>query len=205
MEEPPVEIWYRGVVYKRYPDSEQRAHRVYYQASRGTGRGFLHRDVYRDHNGEIPEGYLVHHKDHDPFNNDPGNLRAVSRPEHALEHPEVAGQPDEFLAEIRPLASAWHGSPEGIEWHREHGRRTWDTRQPVDRRVCEMCGEEFDAWFDRARYCSRRCINRSSEGKYTVTATCPICGTAYQRDKYRERPITCSRKCGAALRKQRAA
>jgi len=207
MAEPTVSVVYRGVTYKRNPDAKQRAHRVYYCAPRGSGRDSLHRDIWRDaHPGEdIPAGWHIHHDDHDPFNNDPGNLVLRSPKGHAAEHPEVAGMPLEHLEAIRPLAAEWHRSAEGHEWHVEHGERTWDDREPVARKVCESCGEEFDAWFDRAQYCSRRCINRAREHQYMETVACPICGTEFQRDKYRKRPETCSRKCGAALRKQRAA
>jgi endogenous inhibitor of DNA gyrase (YacG/DUF329 family) len=31
---------------------------------------------------------------------------------------------------------------------------------------------------------------------------CPICGSEFNRDRYRKRPSTCSRKCGAQLRRR---
>jgi hypothetical protein len=208
MPEPPVAVEYRGVVYKRNPQSQQRAHRVYYTAPWKSGRDSLHRDIWRDHNRrEIPDGWHIHHIDHDPFNNDPGNLRAVSPVEHARQHPDrMSGAPLDHLEKIRPLAAAWHRSPEGLDWHREHGAQTWEDREPVGQRTCESCGLTFDAWFERARYCSRACINRAREHKYLETATCPVCGGDFNRDRYhKDRARTCSRKCGAQLRKRRAA
>lgn len=211
MAEPPVSVVYRGVTYKRNPDARQRAGRVYYVAPRGSGHDSLHRDIWRDgHPGEaIPPGWHIHHKDHDPFNNDPGNLVLVSPPEHGQEHKDEFADARRAHAEaIRPLAAEWHRSAEGHDWHVEHGKRTWENREPTHSRTCADCGAEFlTVWGERGdeRYCSRRCVNRARERKYLETVVCPICGSEFQQDKYRKRPETCSRKCGWALRRARAA
>jgi DNA-directed RNA polymerase subunit RPC12/RpoP len=207
MAEPPIVVTYKGVRYKRNPSAKQRSHRVYYAAPRGSGADTLHRDIWRDaHPGEdIPKGWHIHHDDHDPFNNDPGNLVLRSPKGHAAEHPEVSGMPDGHLAAIRPLADEWHRSQEGRAWHREHGKRTWEGREPQYRKTCAECGAEFlGTWNERGRYCSRRCINRAAERRLRRAAVCVICGSEYEHDR-KSRGQTCSRKCGAALRKQRAA
>jgi hypothetical protein len=214
MADPPVSVVYRGVTYKRNPDARQRAHRVYYCAPRGSGHDSLHRDIWRDaHPGEeIPAGWHIHHDDHDPFNNDPGNLVLRSPKGHAAEHPEVTGMPLDHLEAIRPLAAEWHRSAEGRAWHVKHGKRTWEGREPEHDKTCAECGAEFKSWWDKIggaksedRYCSRRCVNRARQRKYLEIVPCPICGTGFERDRYHDQPRTCSRKCGAALRRQRAA
>lgn len=45
-----------------------------------------YRKIYREHYGEIPEGYHIHHIDFNPYNNDPKNLVAVTPEEHAKIH-----------------------------------------------------------------------------------------------------------------------
>lgn len=210
MGEPPVSVTYRGVTYKRNPDAKQRAHRVYYCAPRGSGRDSLHRDIWRDNHPceDIPAGWHIHHDDHDPFNNEPGNLVLRSPKGHAAEHPGESGMPAEHLAAIAPLAAEWHRSAEGHDWHVEHGKRAWDGREPEHAKVCAQCGSGFlTFWGERGdeRYCSRRCSNQARESKYLDTVACPICGNDFKQDRYRKRPETCSRKCGAALRRQRAA
>lgn len=51
-----------------------------------SGNEYEHRRVWEAHNGPIPEGMLVHHKDHDKWNNDIANLELLSRVGHAEEH-----------------------------------------------------------------------------------------------------------------------
>ena len=207
MDIPPVSVIYNGVVYKRNPAASQRAHCVYYRSSASwdDDHGVLHRDVWRDHNGPIPDGSHIHHADFDPFNNDPSNLVAVTPAEHGRLH--ATGERLEQIRAMQRLgqeaARAWHASAAGLAWHREAGRRSWEGREPGYRLICESCGAEFDAWRESARYCSRRCINRARERKYLQTALCPVCGTEFEQDRYRKRPETCSRRCGAALRRQR--
>lgn len=210
MNEPPISVLFEGVVYKRNPDGKQRSHRVYYQAPRGSGRETLHRDIWRRANPgkTIPRGWHIHHKDEDPFNNDPSNLVLLSPKQHGEEHAEPASEQQRgHLERVRPLAAAWHSSPEGIAWHREHGHKSWEGREGVERE-CTECGETFLAMFEsRGRLCSRKCIARMHrrEGRDKRQATCPICGAEFAQNKYRPVPETCGQKCGAQLRKARVA
>jgi hypothetical protein len=61
-------------------------------AERGTKDGHRRgpkngqRAVYEQHHGPIPPGFVVHHVDGDGLNNDPANLVAMSRSEHARLH-----------------------------------------------------------------------------------------------------------------------
>ncbi len=48
----------------------------------------VHRAVYRQYHGEIEEGFHVHHKDENVYNNDPSNLEALHYIEHHAEHAE---------------------------------------------------------------------------------------------------------------------
>jgi len=45
-----------------------------------------YRKIYKEHYGEIPEGYHIHHVDFNPLNNDPSNLTALTPEEHAKVH-----------------------------------------------------------------------------------------------------------------------
>ena len=89
-------IRYKGIRYRRYPDSDKRAERSYYVPGIGDrqkyGLGRLHEEIWKDNNGPIPEGGHVHHEDHDPLNNDPSNLVWCCSPCHDAIHalPESA-------------------------------------------------------------------------------------------------------------------
>jgi hypothetical protein len=62
----------------------------YYMSSpnrNGENKGkYLHREVWKWYFGEIPKGYVVHHRDGDPLNNSIENLECLSAEEHRLKH-----------------------------------------------------------------------------------------------------------------------
>ena len=49
----------------------------------------LHREIYKKYNGEIPEGWEIHHKDCNKTNNSPENLVALSSSQHRLLHEQI--------------------------------------------------------------------------------------------------------------------
>jgi hypothetical protein len=53
-----------------------------YYAKTNGDRALMHRDVWEHHNGEIPAGWDVHHKDENKENNDIGNLECLPKAEH---------------------------------------------------------------------------------------------------------------------------
>ena len=62
---------------------------VRYERSRyyvGPSGKRLHVAVWEKHNGPVPAGYVVHHVDHDPLNNELSNLQIMSRAEHQVHH-----------------------------------------------------------------------------------------------------------------------
>lgn len=67
---------FEGIVYPRTVNG-------YYRSGRWV---LLHREVWRFYNGEIPEGYHIHHKDEDKSNNKLDNLELVTPKEHYEKH-----------------------------------------------------------------------------------------------------------------------
>lgn len=61
-----------------------------YITSGENSRKFLHRLVWEKHNGEIPEGYQIHHIDGNKLNNDISNLQLISPDKHTRLH--MAGE-----------------------------------------------------------------------------------------------------------------
>jgi hypothetical protein len=59
----------------------------YYRFTSGPDKGkLLHRIIWEEHNGLIPEGHDIHHKDEDKLNIDPENLECISHGEHSRLH-----------------------------------------------------------------------------------------------------------------------
>lgn len=57
----------------------------YYGRTYGD-RILAHRYVWEKHNGKIPDGYDIHHKDHDKSNNHIANLEMLRKDEHARKY-----------------------------------------------------------------------------------------------------------------------
>ena len=66
----------------------------YYQISSGVHQGeLLHRLVYEDAFGPIPEGFCVHHRDNNKENNHPNNLMILSKSHHHKLHMHGTNHP----------------------------------------------------------------------------------------------------------------
>lgn len=199
-------VVFRGERYRRYPEADSRADRVYFRAS--DGKGYLHRAIYEHHNGPIPEGWHVHHRDGDPLNNDPSNLVCVSPKDHIAEHwtPERSQASREWMEEIQPLTKAWHRSAEGREWHRQHGHATWAAVAYTRTLECDQCGEEFEVTTiqrDGPRFCTNKCKSawRRDAGLDDEDRTCASCGETFRVNRY-SKTRHCSRECAWASRKR---
>lgn len=79
-------VW--GGMGKRTRPTKVHEGRSYYLSDDGHWRRHtsLHRDVWEAHFGLIPDGYAIHHKDHDKENNDISNLELLTPSEHQRRH-----------------------------------------------------------------------------------------------------------------------
>ena len=152
------------------------------------GAKSLHVAIWEFYNRqEVSEGYCIHHKDHNTFNNDISNLECVPIKQHLSEHSRENWQSPEYrkkMADTQYIrckaASEWHRSEEGREWHRKHAHCERKMRVSI----CRFCGRGFlsnkiDAWF-----CCEKCgenYRRNYELKYT--AICQECGKEFQYGK----------------------
>ncbi len=157
-------VYFNGYKYNRYPESKKLAHRRYFTKA---GGGLLHRHVWESHNGPIPPGHHVHHKDGNFSNNDISNLECLSCAKHLDEHAEQrrsnAKRPEQLahLDAVRHKAAAWHSSPEGLAWHQAHAHSSWAKRKPVEH-VCQECGAAFQSLkTSKVFFCSGRCSARN--------------------------------------------
>lgn len=190
-----------GYRYRRYPESKHRNGRVYWVRTKpGGGAKYFHVDLWEHYNGPVPEGYHIHHIDHDPLNNDISNLACISPTAHAEHHmgnlPE--GRLDSMrrnLDNIRSLASEWHGSAVGREWHSQNAKKMWENKQPKTL-TCACCGSEFESLGARVKFCSNACKAkaRRNERKDWVPVPCKGCGVERLLNRYQIREY-CSKWC----------
>ena len=195
-------IEFNGIEFRRYPTSDNMADRRYYRPSSShieEGVKALHREVWKEHNGEIPDGFHIHHIDGDPTNNDIENLECVTPEEHAARHPENNLSPEDIRKGIE-AAKDWHKSPEGREWHSEHWEESigklFDDPKVKE---CEQCGDEFE-YYTAAKYCSNACKakHRRESGVDDETRVCEACRQEFTVNKYRDTK-SCSQACAGAL------
>lgn len=113
-------IIYRGKKYNRLPNSPRRQARVYYWRHDSYQSPFpLHRQIWIDNFGEIPKGFIIHHKDDNPLNNELSNLELMGKSEHSRMHcsrPEVVRLAIRNLKKARKGAKLWHASDEAKKW-----------------------------------------------------------------------------------------
>lgn len=118
----------------------------------------MHRAIWVHHNGPIPSGGVIHHVDHDKFNNDISNLRLLgSVAEHAREHAEKWEHPN-WVA---------NSSSESAQ---RRARKFWDNRQPHDV-TCAECGAVFLSTGMRSKFCTPACKARELRRRRKLEAT----------------------------------
>lgn len=173
------------------------------------GERYLHRAVWAYHNGPIPDGYCVHHRDHDKKNNAISNLELLTGAAHMSHHNQERYErdPESVLRGIQAAqlaAPAWHRSAAGREWHRQHAIKSYKTRER-EQRTCVRCGKQYQGvtGLNKKGFCSMSCQGaaRVASGVDDVDCTCAWCGGTFRRNKYKV-PATCSPACAAKNRER---
>lgn len=186
------------------------------------GGRFLHRRIWEDARGPIPEHHHVHHRDGDRGNNALDNLELLSRSEHASWHYPHTLAPHGDLARRNAKASqarayarrrrvprtcAHCGGAFYVGSSLSKGRKFCSERcyyhatkpdpwRPEPRR-CVECGSEFTATRETHRFCSARCRiadfhKRASERVERIVA-CAQCGAKFRSARVNAR--YCSDRC----------
>jgi len=166
----------------------------------------VHRLVWVEHNGAIPEGMVIHHKDGDKSNNDISNLEMMKRGDHVKLH-----QPESKAARIAGLARSydarmrWHRSEDGRAWHRANFETSKEAllAKKFDC-VCQNCHKEFKSRVE-AKFCSDKCVTakRKASGIDDVVRNCDHCGAEFKVNKYTKTRF-CARLCSRLYWAQRS-
>lgn len=190
-------IFFDGLRFTRHDNGK------YYRNAKTRKR--LHRYVYEYHNGEIPDGYEVHHIDGDTDNNDISNLALVTKEEHKRIHAEMLTEErrewrrNNLNTKARPKAVEWHKSKQGSKWHSEHIKRQRKNGAFTKDLECVYCGIEFTGDV-RSKFCSNKCKSayRRKIGVDDVERVCVVCGKTFKSNKY-SKTQTCGGSCHAKL------
>jgi hypothetical protein len=169
--------------------------------SKGNTR--LHVAVYKYYFGKVKKGYHVHHKDEDRTNNYPSNLEQMEGREHMTMHNRKQDKDKlrERIKHASQFAKVWHGSKEGIEWHREHVAASIGKAHEKNISCkCEQCGKEYlsnKANLSTTKFCSKNCksIARRLSGVDDENRDCIVCGKSFITNRY-TKIKTCGRVCG---------
>lgn len=156
-ETAPEIIEFNGTKYRRMGGS-----RNYYLSQSTTNFGRknakgLHVAIWEYHSGnKVLKGYEINHKDGNTFNFDKDNLECLPM----LEHQRIPKNYNykkqcAHLEEIRPLASNWHKSEAGREWHKKNVYGS--LKKEIHYSSCYNCGNSFSTYFAGKIYCGRKC------------------------------------------------
>lgn len=203
-------VTYKGIRFYRLPDSKKSSFRNYYQPAEidiYNGVQRLHIEIWKDAHGPVPPGHHIHHIDGNPLNNDISNLTCLPRLEHLRLHGATKKNKAASRKNIKKAieaAPAWHRSPEGRAWHREHALRVAAAQKPVVR-VCEQCGKSYETLKKGlTRFCSNNCksIWRYRAGIDNITKPCDICGSDFTSNRYQKARmcLSCRGRTGQAAR-----
>lgn len=195
------EFVFNGIIYRRFPNARQYSDRIYFRCDKHDhkkGFGYLHRDVWKFHNGEIPPKHHIHHKDENTENNDISNLQCISASDH----------------------SRWHGkenwkNQNSIKKTCEYCKKEFETKQYTKRfcskncwslsryysgvdneiRKCTSCGKDFETNKNQSHeYCSSKCSAKNAfSRRKEVILKCVEC-TALFKSKVPQKKY-CAMKC----------
>jgi len=175
-----------------------------YYLGHQNGRSIrMHRYVWEKHNGPIPEGFHIHHRDGDKANNTIDNLILIPKEFHLSYHGEKKASSEVAKANmeerVRPAEVEWHKSEAAKDFHREHyeqyTREIW--LQPITK-VCQYCGKEYQTVHAKgttSKYCSIDCKNKAKNLREhpRITKKCHTCGKEFETGDNRHR--FCSDAC----------
>ena len=95
---------------------------------------FEHRGVYEYYNGKIPDGYVIHHKDGDKFNNNIDNLMLMTEKEHKSHHIKEMINNDVIKINNEGENNPFYGKKHSDE-----------TKQKISESKCKLTDKEKDA------------------------------------------------------------
>ncbi len=185
MEEKPKFIMYEGCRY-----SLRAGYYIY------TER--LHRRIWKNHFGEIPHNYHIHHKNGDTTDNRIENLECISKKDHHRMHFDKEKQLKILHSpENKKKAQKGRNTNASRKKQSEKSKKQWENRKPIEK-VCVICSIKFlTKNFTGTKYCGQRCRSMSQYRRDQILVDCVICQKKFYTFKKKNHSITCSPSCSA--------
>ena len=146
-------------IYEPYVHSETNAKgdyfRVILRGSRHRRRScYIHRLVWEAFVGEIPKGYIVHHKDGNRQNNSLSNLQLVTTKEHhdihLVEYPEMIEGMNRYNKFVKPMAICQYSLDGKFIAEYRSGKEASDATGVCQINILQVCNKtEFSKGRDR--------------------------------------------------------
>lgn len=137
-------------IYEPYVHSETNAKGDYFRVIlRGPSHSrrscYIHRLVWEAFVGEIPKGYIVHHKDGNRQNNSLSNLQLVTAKEHhdihLAEHPEMIEGMNRYNKFERPLTICQYSLDGKFIAEYRSGKEASDATGVYQRNILQVCNK----------------------------------------------------------------
>ena len=154
----------------------------------------VHREVWEYYNGEIPEGYVIHHIDCNPENNDIENLQLMTQSEHRYLHSILT-----IGSKICPTCGKSFEATESVKYCSSKCKNKAKYSNANLQRQCLFCGKIFKANTPYVKYCSTSCSSkhfhqRRREKLKKETFICAECGKEISGSQKVDGKF-CSQKC----------
>ena len=161
-----------------------------------TKRTSIHRAVYRYYRGEIPDGYIIHHIDGNPTNNDISNLQCLTNSEHRKIHHLMMPAKNSVCINCGKKF-LYRSVGVSARFCSAKCREIYDVKERAsgryETRTCEICGKDFRTRKrNSATTCSSKCAAVKKKKNYIpqkITAVCEFCGKEFLTNKFH--PASC--------------
>lgn len=136
------------VLKTKYGTAKVQSHGYYVITSTKEGNNgeYLHKLIWIEHNGPVPDGdYIIHHIDDNKLNNDINNLELKTRPEHTKHHHKgkIGYWKGKTLSEehCKKLSESKTGEKNGMwnKHHTEESRRKMSESQKGNKNRFNSC------------------------------------------------------------------
>jgi hypothetical protein len=186
----------KGIVMKRFNAKKVTIRKGYLTYKRKN----CHRIIWEQDVGPIPDGYDIHHKDGNKFNNLLSNLECLSKSDHmALHANENREKMSKCMSDNSEKIHAWLNTEKGKKFLSEKAKKQWE-EQPLKDFICAVCFKQFQTKHNRknVKFCSDACVMRArvASGVDNVERPCVICSNLFTINKY-QKTVTCSKPCRA--------